>query len=530
MIPQSAEIITEYRKVDAMRSVDNMKENPRDDNSSSTSSFFTKMGIRNNVRQGTGGGSGGVEPRSVSQNSQSRGHSRGPGTHGGADKSMRVTYYEDEMRKEELQHVAAINTLEFVIDDPIAIGFLKFFCELQFNVENIYFVVEVSKLRDMFAVDKNAWSGKDWKTIDAEVGLASLPSAQVSHVQQHLHELQHKKILWPSTIVNRNEVEQRVLWMWSVFFSPTGTHEICVPHTVLQNTIKRIFLLHIYGPRAFEEALIDPLKTLKRDIYPRFAVSELATEMRSRLQSLRVLPPANLLTVAPPANTPFCSRIESDESVDDFIATIELAQVLSDRVLFESFLAYLQSIVSSENLLCVRMIEIFKELTPETDPSTKTGKIHTGLTNYYRFESVNQAWLIYLYFVQPGAAYEVALSHRRRKDIRLAMANPTNKVFDRLEKSAMDAVRVHFTNFKNSVSLKTKLRSSILAFREKQREDALAALRAQQRLNSCCGCSCLPWFCGRGGAGDSGKLQLQLNSSSTEGIGREGKQQQQGKK
>jgi hypothetical protein len=199
------------------------------------------------------------------------------------------------------------------------------------------------------------------------VGLASLPSAQVSYVQQHLHELQHKKILWPSTIVNRNEVEQRVLWMWSVFFSPTGTHEICVPHTVLQNTIKRIFLLHIYGPRAFEEALIDPLKTLKRDIYPRFAVSELATEMRSRLQSLRVLPPANLLTVAPPANTPFCSRIESDESVDDFIATIELAQVLSDRVLFESFLAYLQSIVSSENLLCVRMIEIFKELTPETD-------------------------------------------------------------------------------------------------------------------------------------------------------------------
>jgi hypothetical protein len=439
----------------------------REENSSNSGSYFFKM-----LRQ----------PR---QQNDSSHHSVSSQKRAPNSNSARVTCYEDEMRKEELGRVAQVSSLEFVVEDTIAIGFLKFYCELQFNVENIYFIVEAGKLRDIFAVDAASWSNKDWKAIDKDVGLANLPVAEVGQVPHLLKELQSKKILWPSSIVSRSEVEHKVLWIWETFFSSTGTHEICVPHHVLQNTIKRIFLLHIYGPKAFEEALLDPLKTLKRDIYPRFIVSDLASEMRSRITSISLLPPAHLLMVSPPAEPKVCAKLTDEEQIDELLVKMELPEVLIDNILYEAFLSYLQTIVSSENLLCVRMIEYFKELTPDS-MTTKGGSLSSSINNYYRFESINQAWLIYLYFVHPGSAYEVGLSHRRRKEVRLSMANPTRNMFDRLEKSAMEAVKVHFRNFKNSYAVKSKIKNNIVYFMLRREEEKALAIKNAERAKARC--------------------------------------------
>ena len=43
---------------------------------------------------------------------------------------------------------------------------------------------------------------------------------------------------------------------------------------VAENTKRRMKLLDLYGPDVFSEALLDPLKTINRDVLPRFLASE----------------------------------------------------------------------------------------------------------------------------------------------------------------------------------------------------------------------------------------------------------------
>ena len=97
--------------------------------------------------------------------------------------------------------------------------------------------------------------------------------------------------------------------------------------------MKRIKLFHLYGPEVFEVACLDPIKTMRKDILPRFCRSPIFETMIQRLSSCDPPPPAialhvplpvrySLLPIPPlchlnaqttpcPTNLSFCSRCPS---------------------------------------------------------------------------------------------------------------------------------------------------------------------------------------------------------------------------
>ena len=61
-------------------------------------------------------------------------------------------------------------------------------------------------------------------------------------------------------------------------------------------------LLHLYGPQVFEEAVIDPIKTMKKDVLPRFVVSDICQELFNQMALCEPLPLENQLEVVAPSN------------------------------------------------------------------------------------------------------------------------------------------------------------------------------------------------------------------------------------
>ena len=194
------------------------------------------------------------------------------------------------------------------------------------------------------------------------------------------------------------------------FFLSSAPSQICVPAKIFQNTVKRIQRISIYGPEVFEEALIDPKKTLRRDIVPRFIASELYRVMLRRINSVESLPDAKELIVSPPDSCPVCEGIDEDKIKED-LQCFDILDMISDRILYGHFLAYLQSIVASENILCARMIDSFKAMsTPNVSRPGNTispGSLKMRSTPCTNSAAIELAWLIYRFFVAPGSAYEV---------------------------------------------------------------------------------------------------------------------------
>ncbi len=422
--------------------------------------------------------------------------------------SGRIATFERDKRLEDIARVRAQNTVEFLVglcfsfiswssliyiflqvEDPIACGYLTVFCKAQFCAENVYFITEIGKFKDIFAIDRSAWGTKDWQMLDRDVSIDSKPlSADVSKT---------KKVHWPSTVVSHAEVELRMKWLWDTFFSDSARFQICVPAHILTRTVKRLNLIHIYGGEAYDEALIDPLKTMRRDIFPRFVSADIAIEMQRRFDSIATLPLASTLEVPPPASCPFTS-VAFEDGIDILIRGLDVMDVLTDRILYGEFLTYLRSIVSAENLLCIRMIEHFKDAVPADTHIFSSKGSETQDQNFSKryltvtamIESAAQkeiaselAWQIYRYFVHPGSAYEIALSHRRRKELCLLMASPTRDMFDRVEKSALDALKVHYTTFKNSVALRYSTAAAIRRYLADQR-----AAEEEERQRK------IPWY------------------------------------
>lgn len=73
-----------------------------------------------------------------------------------------------------------------------------------------------------------------------------------------------------------------------------------MPSKVLLHLKKRLENLHLYASTVFDETLLDPIKTLKKDALPRFVVSPFYRDMQQRLATLRPLPAMNTLSLALP--------------------------------------------------------------------------------------------------------------------------------------------------------------------------------------------------------------------------------------
>ena len=131
-------------------------------------------------------------------------------------------------------------------------------------------------------------------------------------------------------------------------------------------------LLAHYGPEVFQEALQEPNKTLRRDTLPRFHASSLYFDLSANIESLQQLPSSESLSVQPPT-----AELSKPPAKEGHFA---LEEILKDRILYLEFHEYLVKSVASENLLCVRMIDIFREIVQSGNKA----------------RACEQAWQIYM--------------------------------------------------------------------------------------------------------------------------------------
>mmetsp|Transcript_8327 Transcript_8327/g.8491 ORF Transcript_8327/g.8491 Transcript_8327/m.8491 type:complete len:365 (+) Transcript_8327:386-1480(+) len=330
------------------------------------------------------------------------------------------------------------DSMEYIIESPIRCGFLLGFCESQFNVENLNFLIAVMRFRDQLYTDKTAWT-KSWREIDQEM------ENQVFNISDGGPDESEDQ--WPSKRINKAAIVETMQKIVDEFIGDSAPYEICSSKQIQANTLRRVAMVDFYGPEVFTEATIDPLKTLKKDIMPRYIVSEQYMNMKARLESCVTLPTTSELTVPPPE-----SRIIDTASIKDFPPErrFELTDILNCQILYTEFIIFLRKSVCNENLMCYQMIIKFEE-------AINTGQIEKAET---------YAWTIYRFFIASGSAYEISINYAQKRYLLLHMAIPTPTMFDEVKRSVMALLRTNFESFKATSTyeqLSSKLRSRIVS-------------------------------------------------------------------
>ena len=331
----------------------------------------------------------------------------------------------------EFEAAIKYSNIESVIMNPLCCGYLLQFCEAQHNSENVRFFLEVDEFMDLFAADKD----RDiWKHGFEEIDNRA-KFLEVDEMRKHsdIGGMRNKKrdVLWPS-LTDKSAAMDKIEVILHKYLNNDSSSQVCISDPLIDQTMKRIGLLHLYGPKVFEEATIEPIKTMKKDILPRFLASDTFRKMIANVSSCEPTPPpASELKVPPPR-----SWILTASTLDELPETrrFQLGEILNCLHLYNEFLSFLRSRVSSENLICVRMIDIFQELVSTLD--TQPADI--------------QAWKIYQYFVAPGSAYEVSIHHIHRKHVMLGMAEPKKGMFDKIKHSVYETLKVNFETFKQT--------------------------------------------------------------------------------
>jgi hypothetical protein len=237
-----------------------------------------------------------------------------------------------------------------------------------------------------------------------------------------------KKRDWPSKKVNKHVVEKMVKKIWDTYLSETSYLEICVSPLAIINTVRRISHLDLYGPDAFAEALLEPLRTIQMDILPRFFASKVYLKMRAFQLKSNPLPTAKSIFVPPPKKSKTLNKFQIALFEDRHF---DLNEILQENFLYLQFLKYLEGIFCSENLLCVRMILIFEEEVSHKNFS----------------EALRLSWYICNYFVRAGAAFEISLVLSERKEILLHLATPNLLMFSHLKRTVIRSLDDDFKTF-----------------------------------------------------------------------------------
>ena len=200
------------------------------------------------------------------------------------------------------------NVMISIIEDPIQCGYLYAFCDSEHSVENLSFIMAVIRFRELLMIDRASWS-RNWIEVDTLFGTlenniktASAFDETTGTINEALLSEEDKLKLkmvntWPSKRIEKSPAEQAVEDIWNTYLSDSAATQICMPHTVLLNTQRRMRQMCVYGPDTFGEALLDPVSTLQRDTLPRFLNSDLCTDMVLRIDSLRSLPSAASIRV-----------------------------------------------------------------------------------------------------------------------------------------------------------------------------------------------------------------------------------------
>jgi hypothetical protein len=237
-----------------------------------------------------------------------------------------------------------------------------------------------------------------------------------------------------------------------------------VPSRVLLKTRHRLENAHLYGGSVFEETLLDPIKTLRKDTLPRFLVSPIYKNMQRRLSTMIPLPKASDLDLPLPTKV-LTAKWDDDKITNENLYQISMIDMLHDRLLYTKLLAHCKSTFTDENLLCARAVEVFKY----------------HFTNEKCSEAgIDMAWLIFRFFGAPGSVFEVSLSHRRKKELMLNLANPKIDMFDRMQDSAIQMLRANWCSFARSAEFEG-LPSQILVVKREMDQDENKRVRAPLR-------------------------------------------------
>ena len=308
-----------------------------------------------------------------------------------------------------------------ILHDPIQCGYLLHFTEFEHNSENLCFIMMVSRFRDAFYKDTDAWS-KSWTDIDKEIA------------GQDEHYLSHTTT-WPSTQLLKPTIGKMAQAIWDEFLSDTAKSQIFMSAKVATNTKRRMLLLDLYGPDIFSEALLDPINTINNDILPRFLASKSKVDMDQRIQLLKTKLTQSDIQIPPPVDDPLLKK--NKRSSFTMRKVFSLYEMLNNRTLYNEFLKYLQPELLQGNLLCIRMINMFEDLCMEESSESLV-------------EATDCAWKIYQYFLAKGAPYEMSLQSKYKKEIMISLAKVHLQMFDELEKFAMSALTFNFNNYKTT--------------------------------------------------------------------------------
>jgi hypothetical protein len=309
------------------------------------------------------------------------------------------------------------STIESLIENPICRGYLLKFSESQFNSENINFITAVDHFRDeFFNVDKDMWSAS-WRDIDSEVENSEKEGKLFSDT-------------WNSE-VNMMAIKTNIDNILHEYIFDHAQHQVCISKCFISKTMKRIELLPLYGPHVFEESTVDPIKTMSKDVLPRFLRSNDFVAMINNLAFCDPLPPASSMKLTPPKK-----NLLNNNPLEYFTVDREftLVQMLIAEVLFHFFRVYLEQLYCAENLLCVRMIDFFEELKSKN----------------FDEEADEFAQDIYRYFVAAGSVYEISTMSKDRKNIMETLAVPKLGMFSRVRAAAYVVLEVNFVQFQGS--------------------------------------------------------------------------------
>ncbi|RHY03174.1 hypothetical protein DYB36_013345 [Aphanomyces astaci] len=297
-------------------------------------------------------------------------------------------------------------TIDDVMNNPIAVGYLLDFCQKNLCAENLNFVVAVDRYKDRCEVlDFN--DEDDVKTCGAMAAT-----------------------------------------IWKDFLSRNSPNEVSLPSEDRQVTIERMDKITKFKGKLFDVAIQDAMKTLQRDIMNRFIKSSQFSELVSRLSEaadafdpFELVPPSNITTSS--------TTIETAE--------ITLDDILADAVLFEELHTYLNKTImaschmeiiksshvgvefNAENLKCVREICIFDDLAKAKDVVVTKKK----------------AWAIYRNFVMAGSQFEVSCSNATRKNVMQHLGCPVEKMFDEVKETTVMTLKQDLKGFLSALDRKS---------------------------------------------------------------------------
>lgn len=351
-----------------------------------------------------------------------------------------------------------------VIRSPIGLGHFLKFCESEFNSEYLQLFVAVERFRMKEAseagdypisISKDASrEGKEyWRSIDDAVAISTIGSRTLQLDKGRKEEMME---IWNNFFEDKDDTSTVDLnssldipepshRRKSSFLvtAPLSPNFVFLPKSISDNTFRRMEHFDLYGADVFSEAVTEALRVLHRDIFPRFLKSTSYENIIKRRLS------ADLKTVIYPSATSLVVKPPKSEILAELgMRTIHaegkmynLKEILRDGILYNEFLVRLKKRGGFHYLLCVQLMAIFKEsmrANPNTNSITTLDSV------------VEQAWILYLYFIAEGSCHRIMVSAELSRHIQLSLGNPIVDMFDGLESLAMAELVIFFNRYKGT--------------------------------------------------------------------------------